>query len=555
MNAPSLNTPTTHALVKQLKQENIDLDWYPTTLPILNTIKADMDQLIEDSYLDNYPSVLDCGAGDGRSLIHLTEGSRYAIEKARPLLQVMDESIYIVGADFNQNTLIDKGCQVTFCNPPYFDFVSWTTKIITETCSAYVYLVIPKRWESNTDIQQALELRNAKATVLGEFDFLEADRKARAVVNIVKITLTNERRYQGCESETDPFTNWFNENFKIDAAEKEPYSRKPAASVSKEDIDTGLVKGGDIITVLTELYDRDLQKLIKNYKSLEEIDPVLFQELDVNFTDLRAAFKLKIKGLKNIYWNELFNNLTKITDKLTKGSRENMLEKLTSRTDVDFNSDNIYAVVIWVIKNANKYFDKQLINLVERMTAKANVVAYKSNKKVFEDEDWRYSRAPDDLGAFSLEYRIIMEEIGGLDSSYQGERNMGLSPVGSHFLSDILTVASNLGFDTTNMTTPTDFWWESNKGHDFYYRDHAKGEDVILMSVKAFRNQNLHLKISPKFMARLNVEFGRLKSWVKDARSAADEMDIDIEDAMAGFNSNLTLTNKSLVALGFDVAA
>ena len=557
MNVPQ-KTPSTYSLVKQIKEADQDFEWYPTTDQILETIKTDMDSMVDSYILNNNPSVLDCGAGDGRSLMYLTKGSRYAIEKAKPLISAMDNSIFIIGADFDQQTLMDKGAAVTFCNPPYSDFVAWSAKIIRESSSAYIYLVIPQRWTNSSDISEAVALRSAKTEVLGQFDFNNAERAARAVVDIVKVTLAGSRgsRYTE-ESETDPFAIWFNSNFKIDTSKKSEYdSNEP--SIPQEEVKNELVKGNSIIAVLTSLYARDLEHLVNNYKSLELLDPSLLNELDISFTGLRKALQTKIKGLKNLYWRELFNNLDSITDKLTKGSRENMLGTLTSRTDVDFNSDNIYAVVIWAIKNANAYYDKQLINLVERMVEKANIVQYKSNQKTFGEEKWRYAQRPEELDRFSLEYRVVLEHLGGLSTSdYDHERNRhnGLSACAYYFLTDILTIASNLGFDTSHRATPSDFYWESNKGRDFYCYDHSQKKEVLLMSVKAFKKGSIHIKFSPRFMMRLNVEFGRLKFWIKNAQQAADEMDIDITEAAESFNSNLQLTNDSLPLLGFQEAA
>jgi len=550
--------PSTHSLIKQIKQANQDFEWYPTTDEILATIKADIDSMIGEREIEGHPTILDCGAGDGRSLMYLTEGKRYAIEIARPLLHAMDSSIYVIGADFHQQTLMDKCLEITFSNPPYSQFVAWSTKIIRESRSGYIYLVIPQRWKDNDEIKSAFELREAKAEVIGNFDFLDADRAALAVVDLVKINLAGKSRSRlDSSSKTDPFEIWFDESFKIKTDKKSDYETS-SAKISKEKVQSELVKGNDITTVLTALYDRDLQHLIKNYKALELLDPSILNELDISFSGLREALSIKIKGLKNVYWNELFNNLQKITDKLTKGSRKNLLNTLTARTDVDFNAGNIYAVVIWVIKNANVYYDKQLIDLAKSMVEKANVVLYKSNKKTLGDEAWRYCRRPDDLERFTLDYRVILERMGGLaNSSFSWERtrHAGLSDRAHFFILDILTVATNIGFDTTNKTRPSDFEWLSNKGNDFYYYDYSKKKDVILMSVKAFKNGNLHCKFNQKFIMRLNVEFGRLKGWVKNAQEAAEEMDIDVSDAMGSFNTNLKLTSDNLVQLGFQEAA
>lgn len=550
--------PTTSALVRQIKEHGQDFQWYPTTDEILSVVKSDIDQMIEDLDLDQAPSLLDCGAGDGRSLMYLTKGDKYAIEKSKPLITAMDSSIFVIGADFHQQTLLDKDVELTFVNPPYDDYVAWATKIITESRSGFIYLVIPERWKHNADIQHAIELRDAESDVIGSFDFLNAERQARAKVDIVKVTLKYTYRYnRRTYAKTDPFDLWFNQHFKVDTSRKQS-TDSVDRGISQEEVQNELVLGRDIISVLTELYARDLEKLISNYKAFETLDSEILDELGVSFEGVREGLKQKISGLKNLYWHELFDNLTKITDKLTKDSREKMLNKLTSRTDVDFNSDNVYAVVIWVIKNANHYYDQQLINLVEVMVEKANIKMYKSNQRTFRDDDWMYSRKPDSLDRFSLDHRVVLDRAGGLcvsDYSFERERYNGLSPRAYYLLLDILTIATNLGFDTTHRTSPKDFEWESNKGRDFYYYDHAEHKEGLLMTVKAFKKGTVHIKFNSKFIVKMNTEFGRLKGWLKSAQDASDEMGIDIEEAAQCFNSNLQLSSNNLVQLGLGSAA
>lgn len=482
---------STAAMVARLKQTDSDFEWYPTTTEILNIIKNDIDHLIDESYLESQPSILACGAGDGRSLMHLTAGKKYAIEKAKPLISAMDREIFVIGADFHQQVLMDKRQDIIFSNPPYEQFESWSTKIIRESRSAIIYLVIPSRWKDNALINDALCLRNAKTEVLGSFDFLNAERKARAKVDVIRITMTKLARFnRNSEADTDPFDIWFAENFKVAAPGKAKTSAMETKEVRQDEIKNELVQGRDIIDVLTSLYDRDLAKLMLNYKAFESLDATLLEELGVSFSGVREGLKAKISGLKNLYWNELFNNLNKITDKLTQKSREAMLSKLTSRTDVDFNSDNVYAVVIWVIKNANHYFDDQVIDLVERMVEQANVLLYKSNAKTFGRDSWRYCARPEGLDRFSLETRVVLQRAGGLANTewaYDRERFNGLSERAYYLIMDILTVAANLGFDTTDMTRPMDFQWVSNKSCDFEYYDYRTGERGILMSVKAFK--------------------------------------------------------------------
>ncbi|EIF42759.1 hypothetical protein DOK_11866 [gamma proteobacterium BDW918] len=567
---------TTRALVEQIKDYGQDAEWYPTTQPMLAKIRADLDALVSAHELSETFSILDCGAGDGRALEYLskgtennrdgsigyvTRGKKYAIEKARPLIHAMDPSIYIVGADFYEQTLCDKDIAVTFSNPPYSDFVRWTEKLLMETRSGLVYLILPRRWKLEPRISNAIELRKAEATVIDSFDFMEGERKARAKVDIIRVELRSIRaRWKDTESSTDPFELWFDTHFKIKAPTtsdfdpERPTARGPkAAEIEKE-----LVAGSDMVAVLVKLYNRDMDTLIRNYKALEQMDAELLRELGVNFKDIRAGLFAKISGCKHGYWQELFDRLQKITDRLTTDSREAMMQKLMSRTDVDFNGSNAYAILSWAMKNCNTYMDQQLIDVFERMVEKANIINYKSNQRTFGDENWRYCRRPDDLSHFSLDYRIVLERVGGLcNSEYMFERNRhnGLSARAHFFLLDILTIAGNIGFDVQGKERPDDFEWESNKKKTFHFRDHTSGEDKILAEVRCFRNGNMHIKFDQSFVQRLSIEHGRLKGWIKSAAEAAEEMNVPVAVAAASFGSNLQIGPTNLLALGFTKAA
>lgn len=549
----------TSALVKQIRFEDQDYEFYPTTGEILAVIKRDIDKMVRGRFVEENPSILDCGAGDGRSLVYLTSGKRYAIEKSRPLITAMDRSIFVIGADFNEQILIDKSVSITFSNPPYSEYVSWCEKIVTESKSAYLYLVIPQRWKSNREIESAIALRDGTTEVIGSFDFLEADRKARAVVDVVKVTLTYGRaNHSASSSKTDPFVLWFNQNFNIKAAIDKPSGLNTNTTQIKETVSTELVAGGDLVAVLVKLYNRDMDKLMSNYRRIEGLDYDLLSELGVSLRDLKGGLLLKISGLKNLYWKELFDGLNKVTDKLVKDSREKLLAKLTAHTDIDFNASNVYAVVIWVVKSSNFYFDDQLVNLVDSMIQKANIVLYKSNQRTFRDSDWRYCSRPDGLERYFIDYRVVLERVGGLSTSdFNHDRNRynGLTERAYFYLMDIITVANNLGFDTANRTRPSEFDWYSSGAKTFYYYDHRKGVEAVLFTAKAFLNGNLHIKFNQAFMMMMNVEHGRLKGWIKSGAEASQELDISAKDAENFFKSNLQLTASNYMRLGVDLAA
>ena len=549
MNAPDQKSSRqrTLTLVDEIKMQDQDFEWYPTTQEILDTIRNDMDE--------EHLSVLDIGAGDGRSLQALTNGKRYAIEKSKPLIQAMDKSVFIVGTDFEQQTLIDKKVDVVFCNPPYSEWSTWANKIVKESNCVTIYLVIPERWSQDESFAYALTKREAEATVIGSFDFLNADRAARAKVDIVKIDMTYEGRYSYGQQKVDPFDLWFTETFslEINNSSRSKYDwEKLGKAKQKEGIENALVDGRDIVGVLVELYQNELDTLMKNYKAIESLDAGILQELDVNIQGLKEAIKMKVEGLKDRYWAELFANLDQVTSRLTTSAREQMLDKLTAHTHVDFTASNARAVLIWVIKNANSYFDSQLIALVERMTEQESISLYKSNQRVFGDQDWRYRNRPEGLDRYALEYRIVLHRVGGLNTSdweWDRREHNGLSSGAMEMISDIMTVADNLGFITADSAKPRDHQWESNKAKFFSYSNPVKGTSHELMKVRAFANRNLHIHLNQDFVRRLNVEFGRLKGWLKSAPEAAFELDMDIDLAQESFGSNIMLGASSLKAL------
>lgn len=541
---------STRKLLAEVKQTNQDFEWYPTTDEIINVIRADIGIDRFGNTKDISRSVLDCGAGDGRVLKSLTSGKKYAIEKSKPLLASLDKDIFVVGTEFHEQTLIDKKVDVIFCNPPYSEFDVWMTKVISEANAAKLYFVVPTRWQKSETILAAIKLRRGLTRVLGEFDFLTADRAARANVHIVCVDLgqLHYDSHRTSTPDTDPFNTWFNENFKFDltARSVSSYSLERATKEAiKSAVGNELVKGGDLVTNLEQFYVQDMTNTLETYRGLERIDGALLSELNISLEAVREALSLKVRSLKDVYWKELFNNLTRVTDRLTSDSRQKLLNTLTSHTHIDFTKANAHAILEWVIKNANSYFDAQLIDVTESLVQRANVKNYKSNEHLFDKNNWRYNNRPDNYNStvthYTLESRIVLEGAGGTSCDYTAIN--GLSQRAATLLDDLCTIAYNLGFDTQGMERSKDFSWQPNQAKEFSYKNHTTGKTIVLMKVKAFKNGNLHINFDQKFMCKLNVEFGRLKGWLKSAKDAVDETDIPANVAVEAFNSNMLLTS------------
>ena len=545
--------PSTQALVQKLKNEDADFEWYPSTKEQLAIIRADLELVREETHglYAKTPAVLDCGAGDGRALEALTDGDKYAIEKSRPLIQAMDRSIRIVGTVFEENTLIDKKVDVVFSNPPYSSYVQWMTKIIKEANADLLYFIVPDRWTENRAITEAIKLREGEVSVIARSDFYRAERAARAKVHIVKIDISYKSRYRK-GARKDPFNIWFEEYFDFEIGKKDATKFKydeDGACSRDEAITNGVVKSGDLVKTMVTIYQKELEKLMTNYHKLQSIDAGLMAELNVDIETLKSSLRLRCEGLKDAYWRRLFEGLQQITRRLCKAQRAKMLDQLTAHTHIDFTVSNCYAVVIWACKNANKYYDDQLIELVERMVEKANIKLYASNKKTFGDENWRYVRRPEGLDRFALEHRVVLEHIGGTTHGFGSSRFSGLSESAFSFIQDLITVAGNIGFDVENTASVCSIEWKPNKPGVFLFWDHVCNKEVELMEVRAFKKGNLHVKFNERFIHKLNVEFGRLKGWVKHHREAANEMNLNANVAAEAFGSNMQLAPSNILRL------
>lgn len=554
-----------HQIVKHLKDQNQDFEWYPTTEPMIEAIKDDIRKMMSIFREDptEQISVLDCGAGDGRVLEALTQGDRFAIEKSELLVAQQDPSVITVGTDLMQQVLIDKRVSVTFSNPPYSRFSDWAVKIISEANAKLVYLILPERWESDKAILNALEARQAEAEVIEAFDFdtPEADRRARARVHVLRIQLTYERHLAGdCRIQglkVDPFDLWFQNNFAQNAAKADFDHLNPADAINervKRRVSNGqdLVSANGLVQALEIFYHEDLNQLLGDYERICKLDSVLLYELGVNTEKVAKGLKQKIMGLKDAYWRTLFDHLKSVTERLTKDSRSRILEKLHETTHIDFSAANAHGLLSWVIKTCNQNFDRQLIELVERMTKQANVVTYKSNQKVFEREEWAYGQKPD-IERYGLDYRIVLDLYQAIcvsEHSYQ-HTNSGLTDYAANLLDDIATVANNLGFDTTGQKRAHDYNWESGKKVNFHYWDHTSQRNVVLFEAKAYKKGTIHLKLNQRFACKLNTEFGRLKGWLRTAQEAHEEMDIPKHMADEAFGSNTQLTGEHMAALGY----
>ena len=535
-------TTATAAIVNHLKEHNQDHEWYPTTNEIIDA----MGRRIASTHIGHGTySLLDIGAGNGKVFKRLAEAHEiepmaYAIEKSEILIGQLPPNVFVVGADFHEQTLIDKDVDIIFCNPPYLEFEEWAAKIIREAYAHDVYLVLPTRWKDSPAIQGELSRRKTVAHTVKSFDFLDSeDRRSRAKVDLIHLNIGSKSAWG---RKGDPFETWFNDHFQFEEDAVNPVEgyKEEESHAQRVKREAQLVKGPSLIPRLVELYNGDMENLLNSYKALSSLDSSIIKELGVDIKNLIQALQMKIKGLKRIYWQELFSNFEPISSKLTTSSRKEMLGTLNSNTCIDFNEKNAYAVAIWVIKNANQYFDKQLVETYQVFIHPDNARNYVSNKRIHTD-DWRAFR--NTATHVQMEYRIVWNAWVAIVSpeSYRDNIN-GLHIQAVNTLNDLCVIARNLGFNTLQWAEH--FKWEPGAACLFEYED-----GNTFMRVRAFKNGNLHIQFDQAFMRAFNIEAARILKWVRSAEEAAEEMKMDLEEVRKHFNKNIRVLASDLKLL------
>ena len=186
-------------VVAELKQTGEDFEFYPTTDAMLRKVKQ---------WSTKNNTILDIGCGQARLKSYFEDSTYFAIEKSQVLISKLPADVFVLGTDFNNCTLIDKQVDMIFCNPPYSEFEDWTLRIIKEGNFREAFLIIPQRWKDNKEINQAIEQMKISFDVIDSTDFLDADRQARAKVDIIKLW-----KSEYTDETVDPFKNWFEDTF------------------------------------------------------------------------------------------------------------------------------------------------------------------------------------------------------------------------------------------------------------------------------------------------------------------------------------------------------
>lgn len=525
-------------IVTQLKEADQDHEWYPTTPAMIEAVKRWISA-------ENTNSIMDIGAGDGRVLVALGEKRNhpllYSIEISPILRQEQPEDIIPVGTDLFEQNLAALPVDYIFCNPPYSQYEEWVCKIIEQGFAIKAFLVIPQRWKDSPAISEAIKRRGATARAIYHDDFLQGDRAARAIIDIVEVTFPLAEYGRGAK---DPFEIWFDSNIStFDKADeiKEPETESSLARrLSNSSIDE-----------MVESYLAEFKILRANYEAVFHLDYAILKELGIDKKAVREGLKMKMQGLKAKYWHVLFERMDAITSRLSTKSKDKLMKKITANTSVEFTASNAYAIVLWAIKNANQYFDEQLTDLFFELSTFEGVMNYKSNVRVWDKEVWRYNdrrSGREYLNShYKLDYRIVVKRWKAICTDRYDRWNYpgGLSQDSHNLIADAIAVMGNLGFQTESLRS-IDRHWTGGKWQDFY----LSNTDDILFQVKAYMNGNMHFRFNQTAIMALNVNAARLLKWVRTKEEAAEELGYTHGEVDKYFNRNTHILPNNIKLLG-----
>ena len=528
-------------IVKTLKENGEDFEFYPTSAEMLEAILHAIENeparkewgdnkkirhYTIESQLDYCANILEIGAGTGEFLDmmrRLKERTHdgwnfYAVEKAPTLLEILLKKGYsILGTDFDECTLLDKRADLIFCNPPYSQYAKWATRIITESDAPWIFLVIPQRWKYNLTILQALKDTKSDVRTIWSGDFIEAERAARARVDVLLIDRRREK--------DDAFNAWFDANFQPER----PTEKEETLEQRTENLAGQIATAENKIELVVNGYNAEMERLVKNYRAVCSLDEELLKEIGLTKSALQASFKQKIDGLKILYWRAIFHQFDEITSRLTYENREDLRRKLSEKQNIDVTAGNIYAVLLYVCQHVNEYFDQQILHLFKRLSDEQNVIPYKSNQKVFQEEKHRWNQYDkDNQSKWTLDYRIIADaHIFRADWYWNSKDLHHTNP------SDFLAVARSMGFQITKQDEAK----ETGKKYYIYTGKNVFCEYVV------YKNHNLHLKLNREFTTALSVYVARRLGWIKNKQDIRDNFPEDqIKTACEYFDFTTAIT-------------
>jgi hypothetical protein len=391
-------------------------------------------------------------------------------------------------------------------------------KLFKEANFGVMYLVLPVRWIGNIDKRCGVELYDIES--LGEFSFRHADRPAQARVNLIRVmhkqVKFKDRRGDfytefGSEKDPDSFERWITETIGN-------FEGKPDESEDEK----ALKLRGSTIEELIASFEREAKALLDLFKSIGNTPYRIFEALNIDRKSILEIIREDIRSLKKRYWRAAFDKLEAVNSRLTQSTRNKLLSEMEEFGTLDFNEDNLYSIIMWVIKHYNEYTDEQLLSVFDAMTSQDYIKAYKSNARWIQD-DWRYT-GKGKPEKYLLDYRLVTR----CSKSYRYDASV---------VDDFIVICRSLGFYIHERAI-LDF--EAFGQEQRFYT--VEGD--LAFTVRRYKNSNAHMKVNKELMMKFNIEVARLRNWINNHADIQDEFGVSEEEAIRLWK------NKSLNRIG-----
>jgi SAM-dependent methyltransferase len=552
---PVPNTNTTQKL-RTLHAANEDFEWYPTTPEIMEAMKKDLWKYLreherdyntrreEKIYINTFydqafnkgkkterleiGSFLDIGAGDGRVLNFFEADKKYGIEIARAQADdLIQKGVFLIGRNYYDVYLNDQYYSLIFSNPPFSQFERWVNKILVDCNFCILYLVMPVRWQNQNEITR--ELKRYEATVVGEFDFSKADREARGKVHLVRVNApwkkdvdSKHGHYVYQKTLENAFERWIRE-YIADFADEPKYDhweeeRKQELALKMTPIDQ-----------LISDFERDRKNLGAAFQAIGRLESEIIKLMGQDKKSMLEIIRKAIEGLKSKYWRAAFNKLDPVQKRMTYKTRERIFRDIDEFKTLDFNADNIYSIVIWIINNCNIGILEQIGEVFDALTSPEFIEEYKSNRHWKKSDwrhterDWKYEKLPP-RWKLGLDYRIVV-------GTYYYDRYSGSRTI----VDDFIIICRNLGFPIDPEYTPD---YKLHQAEQKFFTE--DGELAFTMRYYT-GNHNAHLKINKRLLMKFNIEVAKIRRWMSDPADVAEEYGIPKDEAARLWNSGLSL--------------
>ena len=544
--------------IRTLQAANEDYEFYPTTTEIMEAMKDDIWKYLrshERGYHDRrrqgldihshydkrkerqnlfIETLLDIGAGDGRVLNFFGADKKYGIEIARAQANdLICKGVFLIGRNFYDTTLIDQYYSLVFSNPPFSDFERWVCKILYECNFCLLYLVMPVRWKDNKII--AKEMERYEATVVDEFDFSEADRAARGKVHLVRVNATwikgktRSETYQ--DDLEDTFERWVREHIG-------DFKRNPERNY-QEERDNALALRLAPIDQLVSNYEAERESLGAAFKTIGKLDNEIILLMGLDKKSMLEIIRKSIESLKSKYWRAAFDKLEPVQKRMIQKTKDRIFSNIEEFKTLDFNADNIYSIIIWIINNSNIGILDQIGEVFDILTTKEFITEYKSNRHWAKSDwrhtqnDWKYEKLPA-RWKLGLDYRIVVGTYAYDRWDRKNRRTI---------VDDFIVVCGNLGFPIAEWDKP------DYELHQTEQKFHTTDGELAFTMRYYTGNQNVHLKINKRLLMKFNIEVAKIRKWMSDPDDVVEEFDVPKDEAVRLWNSGLALLGNSDVKM------